>query len=76
MRGQRGTERQAMGHKYLVVRPVLPQVGPELVDLATQFLMCLRQLQRKQEKEETHESSTGERLENTGRLYGDEIRSM
>jgi hypothetical protein len=29
-----------------------------------------------QEKEETHESSTGERLVNTGRLYGDEIREM
>jgi len=34
-----------MGDKYVVVRLVLPQARLDLVDLATQFLMCLRQLQ-------------------------------
>lgn len=45
MRRQRGAERQAMGYQYVVVRSVLPQTRLELVDLATQFVMCLRELQ-------------------------------
>ncbi|WP_240032915.1 hypothetical protein [Micromonospora globbae] len=34
-----------MGHQYAVFRSVLAQTGPEFADLATQFLMCLRELQ-------------------------------
>jgi hypothetical protein len=38
-----------MDDKY-VVRSVLPEVRSELVDLATQFLMCLRQLQAERDR--------------------------
>ncbi len=34
-----------MCDKYVVVRSVPAQPHPELLDLATEFLMCLRELQ-------------------------------